>query len=311
MRNSVWTMMLSLVCYLWLGVDTARSMARSMAGAPLRLMHRLRLPRGLRQCALAAGLALLAHTAAATEVIPLYTYYADLPFAVSGADNITAKLAGWLTQRAQGRYLFVATQLPRRRLDAMIHEPHWNGVVAWANPLWFGEDVHPRNSWSHAYMMDANLVVSLRSHPIVYDSDRSLEGLRLGSVLGFSYPDIEDLIKSVKLVRDEANSELQNLLRLKAGRVQVAFLQASSLPYFQQALPDFEQWAYIAQKPRTVFYRYLFTSQGQPELMTFLNQQLDVLRTDKDWQSLLGTCELSVQHAPGPRKIGHCWSKLP
>ena len=85
MRNSVWTMMLSLVCYLWLGVDTARS----MAGATLRLMHRLRLPRGLRQCALAAGLASLAHVAAATEMIPLYTYYADLPFAVSGADNIT------------------------------------------------------------------------------------------------------------------------------------------------------------------------------------------------------------------------------
>jgi polar amino acid transport system substrate-binding protein len=244
---------------------------------------------------LAGFLLLWAQAGLAAEKVPLYTYYVDPPFAV-GADSLTDKLAAWLSQRSQGRYLFVPTQLPRRRLDALIAQPHWRGVVAWANPAWFDETVRPRQSWTRPYMVDANLVVSLRSEPIAYENDRSLEGRRVGSVLGFSYPDLDAMLKAGKLTRDDANGEFQNLLKLKLQRVQVAFLQASSFPYFRREFPDMDDWAYVAAKPRTVFERSLFMAPGQPALRAFLDAQLDLLIADRDWQTRLGTCPLV---APG------------
>ena len=235
---------------------------------------------------------MVAVAAMAAERIPLYTYYADPPFAADSPDSLTDRLADWLTQRAHGRYRFVPTQLPRRRLDVLIHQPHWPGVVVWANPDWFGESSKPRQSWTRSYMADANLVVSLRSDPIDFVDDRSLEGRRVGSVLGYLYPDLDQLIKSGRLTRDDANSEFQNLLKLKLGRVHVAFLQASSFPYFRQREPDMAEWAYVAPKPRTVFERSMFVAPGQPELLAFLNVQLDALVEDRDWQGRLGTCAL-------------------
>jgi len=233
-----------------------------------------------------------AATAMAAERIPLYTYYADPPFAADNPDSLTDKLADWLTQRAQGRYQFVPTQMPRRRLDVLVQHPHWPGVVAWANPAWFGESRNPRQSWTRSFMADANLVVSLRSHPLDTVDASSLQGRRVGTVLGFSYPDLEPLLKSGQLKRDDAAGEFQNLLKLKLERVQVAFLQASSFPYFRHKFPDVEQWAYIAPKPRTVFARYLFLAPGQPALQSFLEAQLDALVADPGWQARLGTCPL-------------------
>lgn len=247
-----------------------------------------------------AGIALLtlATLCPAAQDIPLYTYYVDPPFVSNDDDSLTDKLAAWLTARAAGQYRFNVVRLPRRRLDAIVRQPHWSGVVAWANPQWFGEEKNPRQLWSQTYMLDANLIVSPRSHPIDYRGDRSLIGLRLGSVLGFSYPDLNHLIQSGKIVRDDANGEFQNLLKLKAGRVQVAFLQASSLPYFRKQFPDFEQWAYVADQPRTVFTRSLFTSRDRPELMAFLNAQLEALVADPSWQALMGTCAILAPRLP-------------
>lgn len=250
-------------------------------------------------------LGVVATTAAmAVERIPLYTYYSDPPFATDKPDSLTDQLADWLTQRAQGRYRFVPTQLPRRRLDILIRQPHWPGVVAWANPAWFGESSNPRQSWTRSYMADANLVVSLRSHPLEIIDAQSLQGLRVGTVLGFSYPDLEPLLTSGQLKRDDAMGEFQNLLKLKLERVQVAFLQASSFPYFRHKFPDVEQWAYIAPKPRTVFARYMFLAPGQPALQSFLAAQLDALVADPAWQARLGTCPMIASAlATGPDSL--------
>lgn len=247
---------------------------------------------GARKILAGALLLLSASLALAAERIPLYTYYNDPPLAAGIPDSLTDKLAAWLTAHANGRYEFIPTQLPRRRLVLMLKQPQWTGVVAWANPRWFGETAHPHQSWSKPYMLDANMVVSLQSKPLEYLDDSSLEGQRVGSVQGFSYVDIEAMIQSGAVLRDDADSELRNLMKLKQQRVQVAFLQASSFPYFRKQYPDLDQWIHVSARPRTVFKRYFFTAPEQPALSAFLNQQVDALIADRQWQTLLGTCKL-------------------
>jgi polar amino acid transport system substrate-binding protein len=235
--------------------------------------------------------------ARSTETIPLYSYYVDLPFASGPPGSVTDKLAHWLTQRSGGRYHFVPTQLPRRRIELLVQQPNWPGVVAWANPRWFSDE---RLSWSRNYMLDANLVVSPLAQPLDYSDDGALAGQSIGTVRGFSYTGIDELIQSGKLTRDDADSELRNLARLKAGRLQVAFLQASSLRYFREQYPDLDQWLYIAAKPRTLFERAFFTASGRPELLAFLNQQADALVADRQWQALLGTCKQLMPRLAAP-----------
>ncbi len=230
--------------------------------------------------------------AAATERIALYTYYPDPPFAAGSEDSFTDTLAAWLTERSAGKYAFVPTQVPRRRLEMMVKDPHWTGIVAWANPLWFGKDAEQRYSWTRPYMLDANLVVSLRANPVDFTSDQSLAGHKLGTVLGYTYPDLDLALRSGALSKEDSLSEFSNLLKLKGGRVDVAFLQASSVTYFKKKLPDFEAWAYLASKPRTVFTRRLFIRPGQPELLDFLNAQMSALVADKTWRKRFGTCDV-------------------
>lgn len=239
-----------------------------------------------------AALLLAAFQAASAERIPLYTYYNDPPLAAGNADSLTDRLAAWLSSQSNGRYEFVATQMPRRRLALLIKQAQWHGVVAWANPRWFGETEHPRQSWSNPYMVDANMVASLQSQPLEYLDDSSLSGQRVGSVQGFSYANTDNMIAAGKLLRDDSASELRNLMKLKQQRVHVAFLQASSFPYFRKHYPDLDQWIHVSARPRTVFKRYFFTAPDQPELAAFLNHQVDALIADRQWQTLLGTCKL-------------------
>ncbi|ELX12222.1 extracellular solute-binding protein family 3 domain-containing protein [Janthinobacterium sp. HH01] len=247
-----------------------------------------------------AGLALLllGRLAPAAESVPLYVYYADPTFAAGTPDSLTDKMAVWLTQRSNGRYHFIATQLPRRRLELMMEQPAWPGVVAWANPRWFTASA-ARQSWSRYYMVDANLVASLRSAPLDYVDDSSLYGHSIGTVQGYTYKNLEPLLRDGKLARDDADSEARNLLKLQQRRVSVAFLQASSLPRFHRQFANLDHWLYLSPKPRTVFERAFFTAPNQPELLDFLNRQVDALIADKPWQEAFGTCKLVLPRQSG------------
>ena len=235
---------------------------------------------------------LLFAAASAAERIPLYTYYADPPFSLTTPHSLTKELAQWLSERSRGRYQFEPVMLPRLRLEMLIAQPTWKGVVAWANPVWLNKSLAARQRWTRPYMTDANLVVSLRSAPVNYVDDHSLEGLHLGTVLGFSYPDLERLINAGLITREDVNGEFQNLLKLKAHRVQAVFLQASSFPYFREQFPDMDQWAYISPKPRTVFERSMFLAPGQPALEAFLDKQLELLASDPQWRVRFGAREV-------------------
>ena len=234
----------------------------------------------------------------AAQTIPLYVYYPGPTFAVGTPGNLTEKMAEWLTQRSAGRYQFIATQLPRRRLQLMLEQSHWQGVVAWANPRWFGA-ASARQSWSNYYMVDANLVASLRSTPFDYQGDASLHGQRVGTVEGFSYKDFDALLQHGVVSKDEADSEARNLLKLQQRRILVAFLQASSMPRMRQLYPDLDSWLYLSARPRTVFERAFFMAPNQPQLLAFLNQQSAALLNDRQWQQEFDTCKHIVPRTSG------------
>lgn len=238
----------------------------------------------------------LCHHAGAAETIPLYVSYADPPLSLDRDDSLTLRLAAALSEQSHGRYQFQAKQLPRKRMTLLINEPNWKGVVAWANPTWFGDENRRRFAWSKPYMVDTNLVISLRSHPVEYSgSGDSLSGLRVGTIFGHRYPDFERQLRQHQFARDDVGSELQNLQKLRLGRLDVALVQSSSLPFFRATLPELDSWIYVSHETRGSFQRFLFTHRQNTELMAFLDGALAALAHDPLWQPLFSGTTLAPQ----------------
>lgn len=251
-------------------------------------MQRFRLRQTIKCIARIALIWLCVQSSAhAVEQIPLYTYYDEPPFALDQPANLTTKLANWLSDRSAGRYQFVPTQLPRKRLDLVIeHQAQWQGVVAWANPVFFHDPLQLKYLWSKPYMQDVNLVVSHRSKPVEFKNATSLYGLRVGAVIGRQLEDFESDIAQGKITREDANSVLSNLKKLNLHRIDATFISASSLGSYRQQFTDLDHWLYIAATPRGLVERHFFLAPNQATLLDFLNDAAVALPKDPQWKAL-------------------------
>lgn len=233
--------------------------------------------------------------ALAAEKVQLLTYYTSPPYALdsgSAADSYTLRLAQWLSQWSAGRFEFVPRQVPRLRLDLMLTNPEWRGVVAWANPAWFSAPEQQNFLWSRVLMRDRNLRVSRQADKVLFAQGHPLRAARFGGISGHHYQYLEADFRSGLLLREDTQNELSNVLKLQHKRVDLILLQASSLPYLRAQLPDFDRWAYVDEQPQLEFERFLFTSHNNPDLLLFLNQALPHLARDPAW---IQTLQLPVQ----------------
>ena len=242
----------------------------------------------VRLHAIALFVCVLLQPVFAAKEIPIYSYYTDPPFNANLSNNLTVRLANWLTEHSSGKYQFEAYSLPRKRLQNLLTKPDWHGVVAWPNPGWF-VDTQQQFLWSQPVGEDVNLVISHKQKPLVYTGPASLTGKILGGVLGHRYVEFDALIASGAVKREDTSSTMRNLLKLKAGRVDVIFLPASSIADYRRTIPGLDEWMYISSVPRDTFKRYLFTSHSNVELMDYINQQIKAIRNDSHWQSIFQT----------------------
>ncbi|MBE9607912.1 substrate-binding periplasmic protein [Chitinilyticum piscinae] len=225
-------------------------------------------------------LAAACHAAPPATPLPLYTSYDEAPFSLAHADNLTVRLAAYLTRASQGRYVFEPVQLPRKRLEQMLAGHGWQGALAWGNPKFFSQLPQDHLRWTRGFMRDADLVVSRQSRPVHYSGPASLYGLTLGAIRGWELNDFNADIRDGKIRREDAPTALANLRKLQSGRIDAALIQRAALPYFRRSLPGLEQWLYISPIPRWEFSRHLAVDPASTELYEFLQQALAAMPPD-------------------------------
>ena len=239
--------------------------------------------------ALLAGLVYGNAAGAAVEKISLYSHYTTAPFAVESVPpqlSYTVRLAAWLSDKSAGRYLFEARQMPRLRLNRIVAQADWQGVVAWANPLWFADPERQRFLWSSALMSDRNVLVSRQVDQLLFPAQEPAQPLHLGAISGHFYADLEPFMQRGLLLREDAQNDLSNVRKLQHGRVDIVVLQASSLAYLRAQMTDFDQWTRVSPTLQPSYQRYLFTSTANPQLMAFLQQMLVQLAQAPEWAEL-------------------------
>jgi polar amino acid transport system substrate-binding protein len=227
------------------------------------------------------------HAAAAT--IPLLSQYEYPPYLVSEGKGLTYDLASYLSKASHGKYQFAVQILPKKRLSLMISDGNWQGLVPWVMPEWVQDPQQRRYHWSGVILEDGDRVLSLPGHAIEWHGASSLYGLTLGGVLGHVYVNIDAEIAAGKIRRDDAPSMLSNIQKLQAGRVDAIFIPELLYRYLVQQDKQFSKDTYVSktwvsQKRNQL---RLMSGIGDSVLADWLEQQVQRMKTDNEWQGIL------------------------
>jgi polar amino acid transport system substrate-binding protein len=141
-----------------------------------------------------------------------------------------AKDLGELIGARLGRQVSFVS-LPSKRVSAALLDGEAD-AVCFVLPQWLQGDFR----WTRGLIPDASLVAAHADAPAL-DSLEQLAGQPLGTVLGYSYPRVEQALgKGLK--RADVSSMAANLRRLAAGRLRYALAEQTSLQFFLREQPN-------------------------------------------------------------------------
>lgn len=123
---------------------------------------------------------------------------------------------------------------PRMRTQPLLAEDHVD-ANCYMNPAWLTEH-NASYRWSVPFMTLRTALVTRADTPKV--GLAQLKGERIGTVLGFQYPEAAELFSSGDLIRDDARTESQVLEKLAAGRNRYAIATETALDWFNKDRPD-------------------------------------------------------------------------
>lgn len=133
--------------------------------------------------------------------------------------------------------------MPRLRVQTTMMRGEID-VRCYTSPIWM-QSSHHQYLWSLPFMDQRDLLVAHHDAPDI-DLDHA-KGLRLGTVLGFSYPDLDSLFIGGQLIRDDARTQGLVLEKLQAGRYRYAMSSQLSLDWFNRDQPQQRKLRVIAE----------------------------------------------------------------
>ena len=240
------------------------------------------------------------------QTVQLLFYHREPPFMLAADESKRAGLSFDLAallnrQETESPRRFTATPLPRRRLGAELAP--WirhrcpveqksgscdsNWILLWVTPQWgWGDEPEQHFLWVDLFR-DEDLIISRAQHPVDYREPGDLIGLRFAAVRGHHLPaDIEALMRSGKITRDDGNYERSLLQRLALNHADVTLLQRSSLNYLLNFDPEFVGLRgrfHVAQRPLQGFMLQAMIPANRPDLQALLLE----VRQSKDWSVLM------------------------
>lgn len=221
----------------------------------------------------------------AIKNVQVVVYYDYPPFYIKkNGSGLGKELADYLTSKSNGKYSFNHVYLPKGRLDKMLQNPKWIGIVVWLNPKFVNDQSMTKYIWSQPIMHEIDYVASSRENPIDYKDQTSLYGHTIGTVLNHRYADIEDALKAGKIKQVNSSGQEAVVGMLLKKRIDVAFISKSTIKWFEKEFLDFNQKIYLAKKHRNEFDRYiLITRTLDKNIADFILKSAENLKNDKDW----------------------------
>lgn len=151
---------------------------------------------------------------------------------VIGDSGIYPDLVAHLNRQNLPGLTFKLIYLPRKRLQLMVEEARLDGIVIGMMPHWFNDSAQQKYLWTVPFATDRFVVISRTGSGLDPSVAGSMSGRSIGMVLGYVYPDLDDWIARLGLVRADAKSEEINLEKLRLGRVDCVAVAESVARYY-------------------------------------------------------------------------------
>ncbi|WCD82689.1 substrate-binding periplasmic protein [Pseudomonas sp. TUM22785] len=133
--------------------------------------------------------------------------------------------------------------LPRTRVQLALEHGDVD-VRCYVSPNWMG-DLGVNYLWSEPILVQRDLLVSAPDNASPVDPQR-LPAQSVGTVLGYSYPGLQERFDDGTLQRDEARNQGLVLQKLGAGRYSYAVSSELALKWFNRGMPASERLAAVA-----------------------------------------------------------------
>lgn len=144
---------------------------------------------------------------------------AEIP---STNERFQIQLANLLGERSNREVKFIIR--PRKRLAKSLEDGEGDILCGYI-PSW----LPGKFDWSNAFIEVTDVLVSERRTQAPR-SISELAGLRIGTILGYSYPQVESILGN-EFIRDDAQNATSNLRKLVAKRFDYAIVSEAALQH--------------------------------------------------------------------------------
>jgi polar amino acid transport system substrate-binding protein len=128
--------------------------------------------------------------------------------------------------------------LPRLRLQAAMESGQVD-VRCYTSQSW-GPNLSGDYIWSLPLITQKDYLIGSTDHALPVGPGQ-LSVQKVGTVLGYSYPNLQPYFDRHQLIRDDGRNQVQVLMKLKAGRYEYAMSNQMALNWFNSALPADQQ----------------------------------------------------------------------
>ena len=176
-----------------------------------------------------------------------------------------------------GEHKYEFVYVPRKRLDVMIAQDGFDGLVVGAVPSWFKDKNETKYFWSDGFFPDKDHYVSLKLNRFEFTSNESIKGKSIGVVAGLYYKGINESAEKGELDRVETIGDMQVLELIQKRRVEVGLISDSLFKYYNKT-NQIDDIYYLSSTPHDVFIRRAFTTKNNQQIFKSFVKDLSILK---------------------------------
>ncbi|WP_120497302.1 ABC transporter substrate-binding protein [Kiloniella sp. EL199] len=217
--------------------------------------------------------------------VEVYNYHKTPPFVIGPEQGLSYDLVMYLNRKGAGRYHFVLTHLPKKRLEREL-ELGRKVIVPWASAEAFQGTYAYRYRWTSSLMNDGNVFVSARNNPIEIDDPSSLNDKLVAGLLGYRYRGVDEGVRRGTVKRTNVPDERALLRLVSHHRVDVGIVSQSSARYLIKET-GLEDQIHLGEKKQSIYARQILINGYMPKLKEFLNEVVIAMKRDPEWIAIM------------------------
>lgn len=217
------------------------------------------------------------------EHISLYTYLNKPPFIVDkeNESGLSYDLVRSLNQFSTN-YTYQLVYIPKQRSINFLIDP---GVLLWVNPLWVKDKEKIKYAWIEDLIKDKELYIT-NDPSLRYKNPTSLFGKTLVGVRGYTYINLENLVKKHKINRVDVTKELLVPQMLIKNRADIGVIGMQTYSYIQKEFPKITEKLFILENYEMEFTRSVLISKANIGIKDDINIWLASVQGKAQWLAM-------------------------